>query len=144
MGVDKTVMARPQDKNLRPAAHPLTVEDQSMGGKKSGEVRRAKKTLREYAEKLLSCKVKDPRVEAQFKKLGIDPESGTRYTFSEAILIGQIVQAVKGNTKAYNAIKDTVEPKDSTVGVVVEDLSPLADLLRMGKRREEDDGEDDE
>lgn len=41
-------------KNLIPAAHPLTVEEASKGGKKSGEVRRAKADLRKSLETELS------------------------------------------------------------------------------------------
>lgn len=132
-------MPRPQDKNLRPSEHKLSEEEASRGGKRSGEVRRARKTMREYAESILSCLVKDDKLTRQFEKLGIDPTNGKKYTFYEAMIIGQIAQAVKGNTQAYNAIKDTVEPKDSFVGVVVEDLSPLAELLKINKGENDDD-----
>lgn len=132
-------MPRPQDKNLRPSEHKLTEEEVKRGGKRSGEVRRAKKTLKQYAENLLSCIVKDEKLHKQLERLGMTPEKGGKFTFYEAMIIGQIAQAVKGNTQAFNAIKETVEPKDSLVGVVVEDLSPLADLLRIDKGEEDDD-----
>lgn len=44
-------------KNLIPAAHPLTVEEASKGGKKSGEVRRAKADLRKSLEAELSGEI---------------------------------------------------------------------------------------
>lgn len=44
-------------KNLIPAAHPLTVEEASKGGKKSGEVRRAKADLRKSIEEELSQEI---------------------------------------------------------------------------------------
>ena len=134
-------MERPQDKNLRPCEHKLTEEEAKRGGIKSGEARRAKRTLKEYAENLLSCVVKDEKLHRQLEKLGMLPASGKKYTFYEAMIIGQVAQAVKGNTAAFNAIKDTVEPKDGVVGSNVEDLSPLADLLRIDKK---EDAEDDE
>ena len=132
-------MTRPQDKNLRPGEYKLTLEEQKRGAQKSAEARRQKKTLKQYAESLLSCIVKDEKLERQLQKLGMSPDDGKKYTFYEAMIIGQIAQAVKGNTSAYNAIKDTVEPKDGVVGANVEDLSPLADLLRIDKKDEDDD-----
>lgn len=136
-------MSRPQDDNLIPGAHPLTVEEASKGGKASGESRRARKTMREYAESLLSCMVKDEKLTRQFQKLGVNPEKKGGYTFYEAMIIGQMAQAIKGSTAAYNAIKETVEPKTDGIGANIEDLTPLADLLGI-KQRTEGDDEDDE
>lgn len=135
-GVKK--MSRPQDKNLRPGEYKLSHEEQKKGGEKSGEARRKKKMLKEYAEQILACVVKDVRLETQFKKFGIKPDSKGKYTFYEAMIIGQIAQAVKGNTQAYNAIKETIEPKNEIGAGNVEDLTPLAELLKIN------DGENDE
>lgn len=49
-------MANP--KTLIPEAHKLTLEDQSNGGKKSGEVRREKATMKKTLELLLDEKNK--------------------------------------------------------------------------------------
>ena len=135
-------MERPQNKNLIPGAHPLSIEEASKGGKASGETRRAKKTLRELADDLLSFVVKDERLTGKYKKLGINGDGKGKYTFKEAILIGQIVQAAKGDTKAYNAIRDTLEPKDDATVGAVEDLTPLADLLRLDNNEEGGDDDD--
>lgn len=42
------------ERNLIPGAHPLTVEEQSKGGKRSGEVRRRKRNMKKCMELLLS------------------------------------------------------------------------------------------
>ena len=104
-------------------------ENSRKGGIASGVARRRKKEMKEYAEAILSCLVKDDKLIKQLNKLGAKPASKKGYNFYEAMIIGQIAEAIKGNTKAYNAIKDTVEPKTGLVSNNVEDLTPLADML---------------
>lgn len=41
------------EQNLKPAAHPLTVEEASKGGKNSGKTRRRKADLRRMAQEVL-------------------------------------------------------------------------------------------
>ena len=47
------------EQNLKPAAHPLTVEEASKGGKNSGKVRRQKADLRRIAQQVLDGTYKD-------------------------------------------------------------------------------------
>lgn len=79
------------NENLIPQAHKLTVEEASRGGKKSVEVRRKKKTLREDLEFLL---------ESINKKTG--------ETYQESITAGMIANAIDktkgGNPEAYKLI----------------------------------------
>lgn len=44
------------NQNLRPGAHPLTVEEQSRGGKRSGKVRQQKQRLRKAIQEALDGK----------------------------------------------------------------------------------------
>lgn len=74
-------------------AHKLTAEEQSRGGKKSAEVRRQKKLLKDYLQDVLDDKVKVK-----------DKEIDT----AEAITIKLVQQAMKGNVKAYTTIRDTL------------------------------------
>lgn len=46
------------EQNLIPGCHPLTVEDQSKGGKASGEARRRKREIREMLEEYLAMPAK--------------------------------------------------------------------------------------
>lgn len=75
-------------------------EMRSRGGVNSGETRRARKTLRAEMEALLSMPVKD-------KETG--EETGT--TVQEAIVAALIKQAARGNTRAFEIIRDTIGEK---------------------------------
>ena len=86
-------MANEQNLVKGDEAHKLTAEDQSKGGKKSGEVRRRKKLLREYLEDVLNNKVN---------------VKGKEIDSAEAITIKLVQQAMKGNVKAYTTIRDTL------------------------------------
>lgn len=71
-----------------------------MGGIASGEARRARKTLRAELEALLSMPT-------------IDKETGEKKdsTVQSAITAALVKQALKGNTKAYEIIRDTIGEK---------------------------------
>ena len=64
------------------------------GGKKSGEKRRELKTMREMLNYLLS---KD-----------ITNKQGEKATTLEAVMVAQIKEALKGNTRAVQFIRDTI------------------------------------
>ena len=89
------------------------------GGIASGKARREKKALRETMQELLTMKLKDKKLLEELAALGFT-EKGI--TMQDAISAAMIKQAVKGNVKAYNAIKDTLyiknenESEESTEG----------------------------
>lgn len=87
------------EQNLIPQAHKLTVEEQSRAGKRSGEVRRARKTLREELLLLLS-----------------------QGNVQEKISLAMIDKCLKGDTKAYEVIRDTIgeKPKDQVENLNIE------------------------
>lgn len=64
------------------------------GGKKSGEKRRELKTMREMLNYLLE---KD-----------ISNNKGEKATTLEAVMVAQIKEALKGNTRAAQFIRDTI------------------------------------
>ena len=74
--------------NLIPGGHKLTLEEQSAGGKASVEARRKRKTLKEE----LLLMLEDEEVQ-------------------KSVTIALINQAQKGNVKAYEMIRDTIEEK---------------------------------
>lgn len=86
---------RPQNKNLtkKGKARGLTSEEAQRigrkGGIKSGQVRKARKTLREELIALLESKTDGK-------------------TFQEKISFSLIQEAMTGNTKAFTAIRDTI------------------------------------
>ncbi len=93
----------PDKKKIIPKGKPFnerTAEElrqiTSKGGKNSGEARREKRALRDTLQELLS--------------LDYDVD-GTKMDGSEATSIALIKQALKGNVKAYEVIRDTIGEK---------------------------------
>ena len=82
-------MANPN--NLIPGAHTLTVEEQSRGGKASGEARRKRKTLREE----LLAMLEDPEIQ-------------------KGVTAALMKNALDGDNKAFEILRDTIgeKPKD--------------------------------
>ena len=98
------------EQNLKPLSTEKAREIGSKGGKRSVEVRRMRKTLREQLEMLLSLPVKDESTKAFIESLGVNPEAIDNAT---AITLSMYQEALKGNTKAYELIRDTLGEKPS-------------------------------
>jgi hypothetical protein len=81
------------EQNLRPCEHKFTLEEAKKGAQKSAEVRRAKRDLRQALETLLESDIKGKNGEVK---------SG-----AEAIAIAQFQKALKGDTRAFEVIRDT-------------------------------------
>ena len=64
------------EQNLKPAAHPLTVEEASKGGKNSGKTRRRKADLRRMAQEVLDGTYTD--------------KNGNQFTGEEAVIKGLV------------------------------------------------------
>lgn len=97
------------EQNLIPEAHKLTVEEQSAGGKASGEARRRKKQLREILDELME------------RKAGKDSD-GNEITTAEAMAIQAVKAAMNGDWKAWELVRDTAgqKPVDKVVIAEVE------------------------
>lgn len=98
------------------------------GGKASGEARRRKKTMRQLAEALLDSKVTDEALLERFESLGFKTKG---LKISQAMLIGQMLKAMEGDPRCFQAILDLVEPKTEIQPDAVEDLTPIADMLQL-------------
>lgn len=87
------------EQNLKPGgmAHKLTVEEASKGGKASGEARRKKKLMREAFEELL---------EREYEASDGETLDGT-----SALALRVFRQAMKGDLKAFEIIRDTTGQK---------------------------------
>ena len=86
-------MSMAGSKNLIPQAHKLTVEEQSAGGKASAEARRKKRDLRKAFEALLEKEFLDKK--------------GTSLTGAEILALKQFDKAMKGDTRAFEVVRDT-------------------------------------
>lgn len=91
-------MARPGQDNLIPQSERTKEEQREiarLGGIASGEARRKKKTLREAAEAIFSANLTEEEKE-RYKSKGYDVE-----TLLDAVIVGQIQSARKGNSQAF-------------------------------------------
>lgn len=79
------------------------------GGIASGKARRRKKELRKELQDLLSIVTDNPKILANLDALGVPTDNGA--TLQTAMTASMIYQAIKGNVKAFNAIKEVLEPK---------------------------------
>lgn len=88
-------MAKKEDNLVKGfEAHKLTAEEQSMGGKASGEARRRKRDLRLALEQILERDFTD--------------KNGNTFTGTVGITTQLFKQAMNGNIHAFETIRDTV------------------------------------
>ena len=106
------------EQNLKPQAHTLTVDEQSKGGQKSGEARRAKKSLREAMQILMDA--------------DLTGKDGKTMTGTEAMAAKVFQAALKGDWKAWELARDTAgqKPVDKVMVAEVEQ-SVIDDVERM-------------
>ena len=112
----------------------LTAEKQreiaSQGGKASVEARRKKKAMREQMEMLLSLPLKDTKVKAKFKQLGIDTDDMDNQM---ALVFATYQKALKGDTSAINIVREMVGERvqeisiNTTVDDKVKELQKMLD-----------------
>lgn len=93
-----------REKNLIPAAHELTVDEQSKGGKKSAQARRRKKALKSLMNDLLSSDI----VNDEIYNNTVDMGFGADPSYGAAIVAAMVREAALGNVKAFNAITDLI------------------------------------
>lgn len=86
------------NENLKPIQSESEAREKGkIGGIKSGEARRAKKTMKEMLDYLLSKEIENKK--------------GEKATTQEAISVSLIKQALNGNVKAFEVIRDTIGEK---------------------------------
>lgn len=83
-------------------------ENASKGGKKSGEVRRQRKTQREQLQLLLSLPLKNPKAKEQIKNLGIEDTEINNQMAINVAMFNLILKGGKGAVQAYNSINDLI------------------------------------
>jgi hypothetical protein len=86
------------NENLKPIQSEKEAREKGKnGGIKSGEVRRAKKTMKQMLDYLLEKEITN--------------KQGEKATTQEAISVSLIKQALNGNVKAFEVIRDTIGEK---------------------------------
>lgn len=86
------------EQNLRPCEYKLSQEEAKKGGKASAEARRKKRDLKLAMQALLEADVKDKR-------------TGETMSGAEALALAQYRKAAKGDSKAFEIIRDTAGQK---------------------------------
>lgn len=112
--------------NLRPIPiNQRTLEEQkricSMGGKKSGEVRRARKTASELLTKILTTNMTEEQIEEVLG--GAKTLLNGDNTSYNVMLVKALQLAVSGDTKALSFIRDTVGDMPTTKTEVKAEIS---------------------
>lgn len=138
-------MPRKQDENLVPftgeQSRDEAVKNGKKGGKASGAARRKKKAMREEFEELLSLTLTNPKLIQNLEGLGIPVKKDT--TIQTAILAAMIHQAAKGNVKAFQAIRDTIEtPKTEEKEKVISEHMQMMQKAFDEDIAPEDDGDE--
>ena len=99
------------DENLIPTTKRTKKEVREMttkGGKRSGEVRRQRKTQREQLQLLLSLPLKNPKAVEQIKNLGIEDNEINNQMAMNVAMFNLILKGGKGAVQAYNSINDLI------------------------------------
>lgn len=118
-GWNRGEIMRTVKKENRATGKPFTKETAAEAGRRSGKARAEKRQLKEELQLLLSCKLNGKTVQEKM---------------SEAI----INEALAGNVKAFEVIRDTIGEKPTeNINVTQADFSALdsiaKDLLKSGK-----------
>ena len=98
----------------------------SMGGKKSGEVRREQKTYREMAKAMLSATIKDKKILDELKAYGLSETDVKAYT-----LLGMIKASGNGSHHAFDRLMELIGEKEQGTGndAFNEGMQTLAELI---------------
>ena len=103
------------------------------GGKASGEARRRKKAMRQAAAELLNMNIAGGQSEVtnaikqRLRAFGYDPEDAT---FQDAMLVGVMMRALKGDVQATAFLRDTAG-ENPQLGMRREELKLKKEELKL-------------
>lgn len=103
------------------------------GGKKSGEVRRQRKAMKEQMEMLLSLPFKQEKQLKFMKSLGIEEEEIDNQM---ALIVAMYGKALKGDVQAFNTIREVVQDEKK-----IEDEDRVQIINDLPSDEEEEDDE---
>ena len=120
----------PNEQNLIPGAHPLTVDEASKGGKRSGEVRREKADLRRVIQTWLESQATTDK-------------NGNPMTGAELMTMVAVKEMSKGSARHWELLRDTAgfKPVDKVMIADV-DQSVIDQVENMVREANEDAPED--
>lgn len=115
------------EQNLKPIRTKSEAREKGRkGGKKSGEVRAQNKTFKEIINKFLDGQVSDERLKQQMIEFGFaDKEVSNK----SCVVFALWKEAMKGNTKAFELLRDTIEEKpQDKINITGEVNNPFSGL----------------
>lgn len=121
------------EQNLIPQAHILSVEEQSKGGIKSGEVRRRKKTLAQIGDMIGALEIKSPKNRAIMLKAGIKDEDLIN---DVGMMFRLNLKAQNGDIRATELLAKLRGQYKEQVSAEVSEIKPLVDLTNRKKNSE--------
>ena len=98
----------------------------SMGGKKSGEVRREQKTYRDMAKAMLSATITDKNILNELEAYGLSETDVKAYT-----LLGMIKASGNGSHHAFDRLMELIGEKEQSTGndAFNDGMQTLAELI---------------
>lgn len=122
------------EQNLVPLTTEKAREIGKLGGIKSGEAKRKKKTLKEIGDMIGSLDIKDEKVRALLAKAGIEEEDMVR---DAGMMFTLAIKAGKGDTRSAELIAKIRGQLKEQQSIEVAEVKPLIDLTARKKNGEE-------
>jgi hypothetical protein len=138
-------MPKPNPQNLDPVSTKEEARKRgAAGGKKSGETKRRRKAWKETLEIILNMTMKEGKTTdlSSLKDLSKGSIAGSNLTINDMINIKMVNEALKGNTKAYEYIRDQIGEKPTEVQPDGASSALAIYVKGMKKKDEEEDEED--
>lgn len=88
----------------------------SRGGKRSGEVRRQQRAMKEIFEAMRDAKVKEPKLQERLKAAGF---ANKEMTYGALLAVSAFDSAIGGNAKMTELILKTLEEKEERAGAII-------------------------
>ena len=95
------------EQNLRPSEYKLSLEEAKKGGIASGEARRRRKSMQEFAEMILGLSMKTGEVHSIEDIKSLAEIKDKNLTVDQMILLKQAEKAIKGDLSSATFIRDT-------------------------------------
>lgn len=118
------------EKNLKPIRTKSEAREKGKkGGKKSGEVRREKKTFKDLAKTILSLSTADETMVELARSMGIENPDN-----KQMVVIGLTLSAIKGNHNAFDRLLELTGEKEQTT----DEQAKQTDLLKAIQKAVQD------
>jgi len=119
------------EQNLIPQAHKLTVEEQSKGGKISGEKKRQRKTLAQIGDMIGSLDIKSEKNRAILRDAGITDEDMIN---DVGMMFRLNLKAQQGDPRAIELLSKLRGQFKEQVSAEIVDYKPIIDLTKIRKK----------